>query len=78
MKRNLLLFAVAAVAMLYACSKDATTDAEAQPVTPEIAKTEIPTPQTFAKTRQVVADVLGDTVDAKIAPTHRPLSEIHF
>ena len=76
MKRNLLLFAMVVSAMLCACSENAVTVEESQLTTLEIEKAEVPTPLTFTQTRQVVADVLGQDIAAKIAPTKRYLKLI--
>lgn len=73
MKRNLFLFAWTASATLCACSKDAATVDEPQPVRPEIAQAKLQTPLTFAEIRQIVDGVLGDAVAAQIAPTSRYL-----
>lgn len=73
MKRTLLLFAIATVATLCACSKDAATVDESQPARSESTEAELQTPLTFAQTRQIVADVLGDAVAATITPTSRYL-----
>ncbi len=59
--------------MLHACSKDAAINDETLSAAPEIPKIEMPTPLTFAQMRQIVADVLGDEVAAKITPTARYL-----